>query len=148
MLWLLTTALATAVAWAAVSQVTARTVEPLPAGVPSDPAPTGPPTDPSPDPAPTSPASPQPATSPATSDPGTPTATTKSYELAGGSVTIAFSSGSVDVVSVTPRPGFAVKDINRHGALDVEVELRSEDARSRLRAWWDAGPRERIDEDR
>lgn len=140
MLWLLTTALATTVAWAAVSQVTARTVEPLPAGVASDPATADTPTDPSPDGEPTA--------SPTQTDPGTPTATTRSYELAGGSVTIAFSSGSVDVVSVTPRPGFAVKDINRHGPLDIEVELRSEDARSRLRAWWEAGPRERIDEDR
>ncbi len=48
---------------------------------------------------------------------------------------------------MTPRPGYAVKDINRHGVLDVEVELRGMRGGHGCWAWWCDGPRERIRED-
>lgn len=145
LVWLLATATATAIAWAAVAQVTARTVGPLPAGVdPEAPAAdgTGTPTVGSPSPPPTT-ILPTDGASPGRS----PATLTRSYQLAGGDVTVSFSARSVEIVSVAPRSGFAVKDINRHGPSDVEVDLRSEDHRSRLRVWWDDGPRQRIDED-
>lgn len=148
LVWLLATATATAIAWAAVAQVTARTVGPLPAGVTADPTADGTRTPPVASPSPTSAVTP-PTVLPTdgASPDRSPTTVTRSYQLAGGDVTVSFSARSVEIVSVAPRSGFTVKDINRHGPSDVEVDLRSEDHRSRLRVWWDDGPRQRIDED-
>lgn len=73
-------------------------------------------------------------------------AETRTYSLAGGTVTVEFSSTSVRVIQATPADGFT-REVDQEGPTQVEVEFRSDEHRSRLEAWWDGGPRSDIDED-
>lgn len=138
------------------------------------PSPSSPPSESSPSPAVTSPSptsSPTPtSTSAPTSSPtstSTPTPTTspttdddddddeestaselRSYSVVGGSVTLRFSPGKVEVVSVQPNPGFTV-DIEGDGTAEASVRLESETHESRVKGWWEAGhgPRDEVRED-
>lgn len=151
--WAAATAAAVAVAHMGVDAVAGRVVDPLPpsvdvtagsaddpAAVPTDTA--APPSNPSaPDSAPREEAT----GSPAPSEAAAP-AEVRSYALVGGTATLRFAPGRVTVVSAEPSPGF-VMDVEGDGTAEVRVEFDSDGHRSRLRGSWDAGPRERVDED-
>lgn len=127
LLWIAATAAATGLAWAGVRTVAAEVAAPLPAtpvvvGDARDAAPSGP--------APS-----------AAADVGD---TVRTYDLVGGTATIRFGPGAVEVLGAVPAAGFAVDVEPEEGGIRVDFE--SDDHRSRLRAWWDDGPRRRIDE--
>jgi hypothetical protein len=137
--WVAATVLAVMVAWGGVQLVASQVVEPIPPAVvdATEVAPTaGPP------PASPPPPTPQPETPQQAS---TPAAELRTYQLEGGTVTISFSAESVSVVQATPRNGFS-RDVEPEGS-GIKVEFRSDTHRSRLDAWWDGGPQERVRED-
>jgi hypothetical protein len=74
-----------------------------------------------------------------TAPPADPSATTKTYRMQGGVVTLRFSPAGVEVVGASPYEGFTVDTEPEHGN-GVRVEFESDSHRSRLDAWWDAGP--------
>lgn len=117
-----------------------QTVSPRPTTTPpratSSPSPTATPT-----------TSPSPTSSP-TSSPAPAASELRSYSVVGGSVTLRFSPGKVEVVSVQPNPGFSV-DIEGDGTAEASVKLESEDHESRVKGWWEAGhgPRDEVRED-
>lgn len=113
------------------------------------PRPTTTPPRPTSSPSPTS--TPTPTTSPTDDDDDDdePTASElRSYSVVGGSVTLRFSPGKVEVVSVQPNPGFSV-DIEGDGTAEASVKLESESHESRVKGWWEAGhgPRDEVRED-
>lgn len=112
------------------------TQSPPPKGAPPPPT-----SSPSPTATPTSSPSPTSSPTPAESE-------LRSYSVVGGSVTLRFSPGNVQVVSVSPNPGFTV-DIEGDGTAEVSVKLESETHESRVKGWWEAGhgPRDEIRED-
>lgn len=136
-------------------------------GGPDDPtsSPTGSTTStPSPTATPTSPSSPtaSPTQSPSDDDHSesdddhsespspTPTSTSqqselRSYQVVGGSVTLRFSPAKVEVVSVSPNPGFRV-EIEDEG-YELRVDFESETHRSRVKGWWENGPRDEVKEE-
>ena len=137
--WLLVTVMATGLVWAGVQVVAGRVVEPLTpltaTAAPSAPVPTSSP----------------PSARPTPSVRPTPTAAaveTRSYDLVGGTVTVQFSPSRVKVVTASPKDGFVLRPVEHEGPLEVAVEFRHTDDtwRSRLRATWDDGPAERIEE--
>lgn len=137
--WVLGTAAATLVAWAAVRQVAAEVappgVLPLPA-VAAVEAPTA---------APPAAASDQPG-APPTEDAPTARAVTEAYTLTGGVVTVRYRGGRTTLVGATPNSGFEV-DVHDSGPDEVEVRFRSDDHESRLVTRWTAGaPRPQRDE--
>ena len=69
---------------------------------------------------------------------------TRTYNLTGGSVSVRFSPSGVTLLSATPHDGFEV-DIDAGERLRVEFE--SDTHESRLEAWWQAGPRQEVEED-
>jgi hypothetical protein len=81
---------------------------------------------------------------PATEAP--PATETRTYNLVGGSAALSFSPGGVSVVFATPEPGFEV-DVEPQNGNGVRVEFESEDHRSRVDAWWEGGPQERVREE-
>ena len=119
------------------------------AGQTVSPRPTTTPPPPTSSPSPTS--TPTPTTSPTDDDDDDDEPTTselRSYSVVGGSVTLRFSPGKVEVVSVQPNPGFSV-DIEGDGTAEASVKLESEDHESRVKGWWEAGhgPRDEVRED-
>lgn len=113
------------------------------------------------DPAPSSPTStsPAPPTSPSPGQSGSgggttstttttaaPAPVTRSYVVTGGSVTLRFAASGVTVQSATPNPGFTV-EVEPEEGNGVEVEFQSADHRSRVKGWWDGGPRDEVRED-
>ena len=84
-----------------------------------------------------------PATSPA--PPAHTTSTTITSR--GGSVAVRYdgSTGTVSLLSAAPHEGFTIN--TRHtGPYKVEVHFESDDAESRVFAWWDGEPHERVEE--
>lgn len=71
----------------------------------------------------------------------------RSYRVAGGSVTLRFAPGVVTVVAAVPRNDDFDLDLEGNGTEAVVVEFESDDQRSRVRGWWDGGPRDRVDDD-
>ena len=69
----------------------------------------------------------------------------RTYEMVGGTVRVRFADGRAELLSATPRAGFRVSR-NSGDPGDVRVNFRSDDHESRLRAWWENGPREEIEE--
>ena len=67
-------------------------------------------------------------------------------ELIGGTVAIRFSPDSIEVLWATPAPGFRAES-DDHGSR-VEVEFKGGGHESKLRAWWDGGPRFSTSEER
>lgn len=166
--WLAATAAAIAVAYAGVSAVAGRVVDPLPAtlgfqsadGTPSDgltpnasetgvaPAsvPSGTPDATSPSPSGTAGSSP-PSTAPTQAPAQLAAAEVRSYPLVGGNVTLRYEPGRVTVVSADAAQGF-IQEIDGNGTAQVTVEFESDGHRSRLRGEWrDGGPRDRVEED-
>jgi hypothetical protein len=76
----------------------------------------------------------------------TPTGATedRTYDLIGGSVGVRFENGTARLLWATPAAGFRAE---RHGGSDeVDVRFRSETHESRLRVFWDNGPRAEVEE--
>ena len=92
-------------------------------------------------------------TSPSTTRPeaSAPTPTTaagivRTYNLAGGSTALRFEPGKVTVVWANPNQGFRVEIDDRDGG-GVRVRFDGDSRRSEVEAWWDGGPRDRVDDD-
>ena len=81
--------------------------------------------------------------SPASSAPA-PAAVVKNYTVAGGTASISFAPDDVKVLWATPAPGFTVS--SEPEGPGIRVEFESSNARSRIDAWWDGGPQDRVDE--
>jgi hypothetical protein len=97
---------------------------------------------PSPTPTPTV----RPSPRPTESSPPAP-AQTVTRRLAAGTVSVRFAGGSVSLVSAVPAPGFAL-EVKDAGPERVEVEFRSEDRQSKVRAEYEDGvPSVRVEED-
>ena len=73
-------------------------------------------------------------------------AVTRSYNLIGGSAAVRFENGTVRLLWATPNDGFEVEVRDEDTTDEVEVEFTSEDHTSKLRAWWDDGPEDRVEE--
>jgi hypothetical protein len=114
---------------------TAPTRQPGPAVIPTT-RPAGPAPGPGPSPAP----------GPAGSSAPAPGEVTRTYNLVGGSATLRFSPSGVTVLWADPRAGFRVEVDNRSDG-GVRVRFESETHRSELEAWWDGGPRDRVQEE-
>ena len=125
LVWLVATAVATGVAWAGVRAVASDVAAPLPAAV------TSVPTDPRRDPPP--------------SDASTPTTRTQTFETTGGTATVRFSPGGVEVLGAVPAAGFAA-DVEADDDGSARVDFESEHHRSRLKVWWRDGPRHEVEE--
>jgi len=68
----------------------------------------------------------------------------RTYQLAGGSVGVRFENGAAHLLWATPNTGFSV-DSNGDSS-SVDVRFRSESHESRLKAYWDNGPQQEIEE--
>lgn len=88
-------------------------------------------------------------TRPAASAPTSPTTaggTVRTYNLVGGSTALRFDpSGTVTVVWANPNPGFRADIDDRDGG-GVRVRFDGDSRRSEVEAWWDGGPRDRVEE--
>jgi hypothetical protein len=89
---------------------------------------------------------PAPATAPPPTTAAPPAGETRTYNLVGGSAALSFSSAGASVVFATPEPGFEV-DVEPQNGNGVRVEFESEGHRSRVDAWWDGGPQDRVREE-
>ncbi|MGH9003518.1 MAG: hypothetical protein ACRDYV_10350, partial [Acidimicrobiia bacterium] len=68
----------------------------------------------------------------------------RTYQLVGGTVGARFENGTARLLWATPRPGFRV---DSGGSSDhVDVRFRGDGHESRLRAFWDNGPRSEVEE--
>ena len=149
--WLLATAAATALAWGGVQIVAGRVVDPMDplsvasAGLESSADAAAGPETPT---AVLTPGIPPPPASSTTGPASPPPGRTRSYDLVGGTVTVRFSPTRVQVVTASPKDGFVLRSVEREGPTDVEIEFRRADDtwRSELRATWDEGPADRIEE--
>jgi hypothetical protein len=68
------------------------------------------------------------------------------YRLTGGTTTLRFTPAGVTMVSATPEQGYQVRNGSGDGN-GWRVEFEGAAGRSRIDAWWDGGPRTRIDDD-
>ncbi len=55
------------------------------------------------------------------------------------------STGTVSLTSAAPHDGFTMT-LQAIGPDKVEVRFESDDAESRVFAWWDGDPRQRVEE--
>jgi hypothetical protein len=123
--WLLATAVATALAWVAVREVTADVL----------PGPAVPVTVPGAPPASAGP------------DPTAPAEALQTVDLVGGSVTVRYGQGTTDLVSHTVAPGFTA-ELRATGPQRVDLRFRSDDHESRIVIDQEGGaPRVRPEED-
>ena len=150
--WIVATALATAVGWAAVRQVTREVGPQAPLAVPPSDVlaamagdrqarPTSQP-EPPPQEDPTSPGRTAAPSSPPTGSPIEPTvpaSQVRSHDLVGGTVTIRSGAETVELVAATPKSGF-VAEVRDSGPGRVEVRFRSDGHESRFRAEGTATP--------
>jgi hypothetical protein len=86
-----------------------------------------------------------PTTRPASPAPAPAPGEVRTYNLVGGSVTLRFQPSGVTVVWANPNSGFQAEVDDRDGG-GVRVRFDGGSHRSELEAWWDAGPRDRVDE--
>jgi hypothetical protein len=70
----------------------------------------------------------------------------RTYDLIGGSVGVRFENGTARLLWATPAPGFRAERHDGDGEGDVDVRFRSDTHESRLRAFWDNGPRAEVEE--
>ena len=78
------------------------------------------------------------------SDSSSETPLDKTYQLVGGSVGVRFENGGAHLLWATPNSGFSVESSTDGGTVDVRFE--SDTHESRLRAFWDGGPQQQIEE--
>jgi hypothetical protein len=92
---------------------------------------------------------PGPSTSATTGPGGEGQPEVRTYELALGTVQVRFAGGRAELLSANPRgAGITVKRMGSDESGEVRVTFRSDDHESELRAWWEGGPREEIEEKR
>jgi hypothetical protein len=70
------------------------------------------------------------------------------YELQGGRVAVRFQDAAAHLLWATPNAdeGFTIDQAQDDGGT-VDVRFRNDEHESRLRAYWDNGPREEIEEE-
>jgi len=73
-----------------------------------------------------------------------PDAVVRNYSVAGGTASISFSPSGVTVLLARPAAGWTVK--TEPEGSGVRVEFESGTARSRIDAWWDGGPQDRVED--
>ncbi len=83
-------------------------------------------------------------TAPATTSAPAPAPVVKPYNVTGGTASISFSPSGVTVLLARPAPGWSVKTEPEGGG--VRVEFESGNARTRIDAWWDGGPQDRVED--
>src|SRR3954452_13077461 len=72
----------------------------------------------------------------------------KIYELNGGSVAVHFEGGAAHLNWAKPNEDYTIDQAQENdGTVDVRFRNRDTGSESRLRAYWDAGPRDEIEED-
>lgn len=72
---------------------------------------------------------------------------TRTYDLVGGRAAIRFTRNAVELLWASPAPGFTVDVEREDGGSELSVEFRSEEHRSRVKAWAEEGRfRDRIEE--
>jgi hypothetical protein len=71
---------------------------------------------------------------------------TRTYNLLGGTASLRFGPGGVEVVFANPAPGFRVEVEAEHGN-GVKVEFEADTHESRVDGWWDGGPMDRTREE-
>lgn len=81
----------------------------------------------------------------ATTVPVTTAPEERTYRLVGGQARIRFTPAGATILSAAPEAGFTMEQED-HGPGDVEIRFRSDDHESRLRAWWDGGPKAEVRE--
>jgi hypothetical protein len=69
----------------------------------------------------------------------------RTYNLVGGSAAIRFEGGRARLLWATPRPGFRLESSGDED--QVDIRFRSEGHESRLRAYWDNGPKAEVREE-
>ena len=84
---------------------------------------------------------------PATPPPSPASTTSITITSRGGSVTVRYdgSTGTVSLLSATAHEGFTINPRDT-GPDQVEVHFESDDAESRVFAWWDGEPHQRVQE--
>lgn len=70
----------------------------------------------------------------------------KTYDLTGGSVTLAFAPSGVSLVVARPNAGYETRDQPADDG-GRRVEFEGPEGRSRIEAWWDGSPQVEIDDD-
>jgi hypothetical protein len=68
----------------------------------------------------------------------------RTYQLVGGSVGVRFENGAAHLLWATPKTGFSVESSGPGS--QVDVRFRSDSHQSRLRAFWENGPQQEIEE--
>jgi hypothetical protein len=68
----------------------------------------------------------------------------RTYRLVGGSVGVRFANGEAHLLWATPNSGFSVDSSGSSSNVDVRFE--SDNHESRLKAFWDGGPQQEIEE--
>lgn len=68
----------------------------------------------------------------------------RAYQLVGGSVGVRFENGEAHLLWATPNSGFSVESSG--SSSDVDVRFRNDSHESRLKAFWDGGPQQEIEE--
>jgi hypothetical protein len=118
---------------------------PGPRAVPGNPAPQGGRT-PTPPPATGDPApNPPPRPPPVEGIPPLPPGRTKTLSTHGGTASVRYGEGSVALLWASPNAGYGM-DVKASGPVEVHVRFQSDDHRSRIKAWWDNGPRHSVRE--
>jgi hypothetical protein len=67
------------------------------------------------------------------------------YELDGGSVAVRFQDAAAHLLWATPNKGYSTEQAQENGG-EVDVRFRNDQHESRLRAYWDNGPQQEIEE--
>ena len=69
------------------------------------------------------------------------------YQLEGGSVAVRFQDGAAHLLWATPNrdEGYTTDQAQENGGT-VDVRFRNGQHESRLRAYWDGGPQQEIEE--
>jgi cytoskeletal protein RodZ len=70
----------------------------------------------------------------------------RTYQLVGGSVGVRFENGEAHLLWATPNSGFNVDASGSDSNVDVRFESLNGSHESRLKAYWDNGPQQEIEE--
>lgn len=70
----------------------------------------------------------------------------RTYQLVGGSVGVRFENGAAHVLWIQANNGYTTEQDGSDSEVDVRFRQTEGDHESRLRAWWDNGPRDEIEE--